>query len=75
MDLAYGPAHQDFREEVRGFLRTHHRQIPPSSGATRAQTLAWQSLLIEHGYAARTITRQFGGFGAEPDILQIPHCR
>jgi alkylation response protein AidB-like acyl-CoA dehydrogenase len=30
---------------------------------------AWQKLLIEHGYAARTIPTAYGGFGAAPDIL------
>ena len=30
----------------------------------------WQKLLIEHGYAARTIPKEYGGYGAEPDILK-----
>jgi alkylation response protein AidB-like acyl-CoA dehydrogenase len=32
--------------------------------------LAWQALLIEHGYAGRTIPKAYGGFGAQPDILK-----
>ncbi len=32
--------------------------------------MAWQKLLIEHGYAARTIPKEYGGFGAAPDILK-----
>ncbi len=31
---------------------------------------AWQALLIEHGYAARTIPKEYGGYGAKPDILK-----
>src|SRR5690606_33282029 len=31
--------------------------------------LDWQRRLIEHGYVGRTIPVEFGGFGAEPDIL------
>ncbi|HEY7852205.1 MAG TPA: acyl-CoA dehydrogenase family protein [Caulobacteraceae bacterium] len=69
MDLAYSPAHERFRDEVRGFLAAHHGEIP-AAGATRAQTLAWQALLIARGYAARTIPKAYGGFGAEPDILK-----
>jgi alkylation response protein AidB-like acyl-CoA dehydrogenase len=30
----------------------------------------WQALLIEHGYAARTVPVAYGGFGAAPDILK-----
>jgi alkylation response protein AidB-like acyl-CoA dehydrogenase len=30
----------------------------------------WQKLLIEHGYAARTIPKKYGGYGAEPDVLK-----
>ena len=70
MDLAYSPAHESFRDEVRGFLAAHLGDIPPPTGASRAQTLAWQALLIEHGYAARTIPKAYGGFGADPDILK-----
>ncbi len=30
----------------------------------------WQKLLIEHGYAARTIPKDYGGYGAAPDVLK-----
>ena len=33
------------------------------------KVLGWQKLLIEHGYAARTIPEAYGGYGAEPDVL------
>jgi alkylation response protein AidB-like acyl-CoA dehydrogenase len=69
MDLAYGPAYDAFRDEVRGFLAAH-RDRYPGPDAARAERLAWQALLIEHGYAARTIPRGYGGYGAEPDILK-----
>jgi alkylation response protein AidB-like acyl-CoA dehydrogenase len=39
-------------------------------GASREQILGWQKTLIAHGYAARTIPRAYGGFGAAPDILK-----
>lgn len=31
--------------------------------------LAWQALLLAHGYAGREVPRDFGGFGATPDVL------
>ena len=70
MDLAYGPRYEAFRGEVRAFLENHRHEFPPASGATRAQVLSWQARLIEHGYAARTLPRRYGGFGADPDILE-----
>jgi alkylation response protein AidB-like acyl-CoA dehydrogenase len=68
MDLAYGPRYEAFRREVSDFLVAHRERFP-RPGA-RDESLAWQKLLLEHGYAARTIPREFGGFGAEPDILE-----
>lgn len=72
MDLAYGPEYEAFREEVRGFIRQHGASAPKRFGVARPsdEVLAWQRLLIEHGLAARTIPKQYGGYGAEPDILK-----
>jgi alkylation response protein AidB-like acyl-CoA dehydrogenase len=67
MDLSLSPQHQAFREEVRAFLAEHGHKAP--RGENR-DVLAWQRLLIEHGYAARTIPKDYGGFGAAPDILE-----
>jgi alkylation response protein AidB-like acyl-CoA dehydrogenase len=70
MDLAYGPAYQAFAAEVDAFLEAHRDWWPPAVGATREQVLAWQRTLIAQGYAARTIPKAYGGYGAEPDILK-----
>ena len=35
-----------------------------------AEAVEWQKLLIEYGYTARTIPKEYGGYGAEPDILK-----
>jgi alkylation response protein AidB-like acyl-CoA dehydrogenase len=67
MDLRLTPEQATFREEVRGFLAAHRDAY--EMGAAK-DPLAWQRLLIEHGYAARTIPREYGGFGAAPDILK-----
>jgi alkylation response protein AidB-like acyl-CoA dehydrogenase len=61
MDLAYGPDYEAFRKQVRDFIAKHHDRSP---------RLEWQRLLIENGYAARTIPKEYGGYGAQPDILK-----
>ena len=73
MELEYGPEYDAFREEVRQFLKSHGDRAPAGQGrAARPSTEAveWQKLLIEHGYTARTIPTEYGGYGAEPDILK-----
>ncbi len=75
MDLTYGPEYEAFRAEVRGFLEAHRDDAPRAGigrggGASRERMLEWQRSLIEHGYAARTIPREYGGFGAKPDLVQ-----
>lgn len=72
MDLAYRPEYEAFREEVRAFLETHKDKAPNARGTGRpsGDARAWQRVLIEHGYAARTIPKEYGGYGAEPDILK-----
>ena len=68
MDLAYGPRYEAFRAEVRDFTARFAARAPRGQGM--AASREWQQLLLEHGYAARTIPREYGGYGAEPDILE-----
>ncbi|MFI5317369.1 MAG: acyl-CoA dehydrogenase family protein [Myxococcota bacterium] len=75
MDLTYGPQYEAFRAQVRGFLEARREEAPRAGIglgglASRERMLAWQRTLIEHGYAARTIPREYGGFGAQPDLVQ-----
>ncbi len=67
MDLTLTPELDSFRDEVRAFLQAHRSEY--EAGQPR-DALAWQRLLIDNGYAARTIPREYGGYGAEPDILK-----
>ncbi|MEJ2132320.1 MAG: acyl-CoA dehydrogenase family protein, partial [Gammaproteobacteria bacterium] len=69
MDLAYSPEYEAFRAEVRSFLEAN-KDKAPKPGAGRAGSRQWQQLLIQHGYAARTIPKEYGGAGLEPDILK-----
>ena len=72
MDLKLDQEMIAFRDEVRSFLDDHRAEFANGAGADRPReaALAWQCLLIEHGYAARTIPKLYGGYGAEPDILK-----
>ena len=72
MDLSYSAEHEAFRQEVRDFLAENAVSYPKPFGVNRPtpEARAWQAQLIERGYAARSIPREYGGFGAEPDILK-----
>jgi alkylation response protein AidB-like acyl-CoA dehydrogenase len=67
MDLTLTPELEAFRDEVRAFLEAHRSEY---AGGQPLDAGAWQRLLIENGYAARTIPKAYGGFGAEPDLLK-----
>jgi alkylation response protein AidB-like acyl-CoA dehydrogenase len=67
MDLTLTPELTAFREEVRAFLDAHKAE---HEGGAPKDPKAWQRLLIDNGYAARTIPKAYGGFGAEPDGLK-----
>ena len=70
MDLSYGPQYESFRSELRAFLEEHKPQAPRGAGFRSEKMLGWQKLLIEHGYTARTIPKEYGGYGGDPDILK-----
>jgi alkylation response protein AidB-like acyl-CoA dehydrogenase len=71
MQLEYGPRYEEFRQEVRTFLEKNKGKAPrgPLLGKGR-EVSAWLDLLIENGYYARTIPKRYGGYGAEPDLLE-----
>jgi alkylation response protein AidB-like acyl-CoA dehydrogenase len=73
MDLRLSPRHEALQNEVRAFIRQHGHRSPKLGGGRKRpdqKTLDWQKLLIEQGYAGRTIPKQYGGFGAEPDVME-----
>ena len=71
MDLSYSLEYESFRAEIRAFAKEHGAAAPRGGmAATIEGAREWQKLLIAHGYAARTIPKEYGGFGAEPDILK-----
>ena len=71
MDLSYGSEYDAFREEVKSFVRSNKHKQPQLGDGIKSQAMRdWQRLLIEHGYHSRTIAREYGGYGAEPDIIK-----
>jgi alkylation response protein AidB-like acyl-CoA dehydrogenase len=71
MDLSIDARYDAFREEVRKFLAEN--KAPKNMGLHDDNTperVAWLTKLIEHGYWARTIPKEYGGYGAEPDLLE-----
>ena len=71
MDLAFSKEYEDFRTELQQFLKDNKQLSPGPWAQGKGDDVAvkWQCLLIEHGYAARTIPKDYGGYGAEPDPL------
>ncbi len=70
MDLSFGSEYTTFREEVRQFVEQYKDEQPQSGRQRSEEALTWQKLLIENGYHSRTIPKEYGGYGAEPDIIK-----
>jgi alkylation response protein AidB-like acyl-CoA dehydrogenase len=73
MDLSLSDKHRDLQAQVRAFIEQHGHKSPKVGGGRKRpdqKTLDWQKLLVEHGYVGRTIPRAYGGFGAQPDVME-----
>ena len=74
MDLTYTKEYLEFEKKVEDFcLNFKNINIvnTPTEGSKKSISRAeWQNLLIENGYFARAIPKEYGGFGGEPDILK-----
>jgi alkylation response protein AidB-like acyl-CoA dehydrogenase len=72
MDLTLSEPYQALQAEVRDFIRQHGDKSPKVGGGRKRpdqKALDWQKRLVENGYAGRTVPREYGGFGAAPDIM------
>ena len=70
MDLSFGAEYDEFRTEIKQFIASRGDKSPKQTGMGNTEAIAWQKILIDNGYAARTIPAKYGGFGAEPDIIK-----
>ena len=72
MDLSLSPEYEKFRDDIANLLEENKDKAPTQAdrGMKNKRRMAWQKWLIENGLAARTIPKEYGGYGAEPDILK-----
>ena len=72
MDLKPSAEYIEFRKEVKSFLKDNLNMAGKARNPARPNKneLEWQDKLIKNGYAARTIPKDYGGYGAEPDVLK-----
>ena len=70
MDLSFGAEYDEFRTEIKQFIASSGDKSPKQAGMGNTEAIAWQKILIDNGYAARTVPAKYGGFGAEPDIIK-----
>ena len=60
MDLEYGPEYDDFRSEVTNFIKEN--EGVKLSGPMRDESrINWQQKLIDNGYFARSVPKEYGG--------------
>ena len=74
MDLRYSARHRALQEEARGFVKKYGQLSPKTGGGRKrpdARALDWQKLLLERGYFARNIPREYGGLGLPVDIMEL----
>ena len=70
MDLEYGPEYNDFRKEVISFVKENENV--ELEGPLRSKSrIAWQQKLIDNGYFARSIPKEYGGYGGDMDIIKL----
>jgi alkylation response protein AidB-like acyl-CoA dehydrogenase len=81
MDLEYGKQYEDYRLEVQEFCKKYKgvqfndtAKIPLASnnksGGPIMSRSDWQKILIENGYFARSIPKEYGGYGGDSDIIK-----
>jgi alkylation response protein AidB-like acyl-CoA dehydrogenase len=74
MELTYSEKYLTLQSEVRAFIAKHgHRSPKPGGGRQKPsqKALDWQKLLLEHGYFARNIPKEYGGFGLPLDVMEL----
>lgn len=74
MDLQYSAKYRSLQEEVRSFIK-EYRHLSPRTGGGRKRpdkrALDWQKLLLDRGFFARNIPKDYGGFGLPVDVMEL----
>jgi alkylation response protein AidB-like acyl-CoA dehydrogenase len=81
MDLEYGSQYEEYKKEVQIFCKKYHgvhfsdaAKTPMATDNKSAGPVVtrseWQKILIENGYFARSIPKEYGGFGGDSDVIK-----
>ena len=81
MNLNYGPEYKNFKKEVITFCKkwegvhfVDEAKLPLTPitkvGGIKITRTEWQSILIKEGYFARSIPKEYGGYGGESDVIK-----
>lgn len=74
MDLQYSAKYRSLQEEVRSFIKEYGHLSPRTGGGRKRpdkRALDWQKLLLERGFFARNIPKDYGGFGLPVDVMEL----
>ena len=84
MNLDYGPEYEEFRKEIKEFCKKYQglefsdglgvtlgagKKSDKKNGLIMTRS-EWQKILIERGYFAREVPKEYGGYGGTIDILK-----
>ena len=81
MNLNYGPEYKNFKKEVITFCKKwegvhfiDEAKLPLTPitkvGGKKITRTEWQSILINEGYFARSIPKEYGGYGGDSDVIK-----
>ena len=83
MDLEYGLEYEEYKKEVQAFCKKYNgiqftkdlntlasSAFSNESGGPKMSRSDWQKTLIENGFFARSIPKEYGGFGGESDVIK-----
>ena len=72
MDLAWSEHHVTYREQLKQFLDSNSSWAPKTGERIDAEVIRrWQQLLIDNGYTARGVPKEYGGAECSPDPLEV----
>jgi alkylation response protein AidB-like acyl-CoA dehydrogenase len=75
MDLSYGPQAEDFRREVRAFLKAAWTPKYVDKAGMKSFTAAFRVKATQAGYLYRSIPQEYGGSGQPADVIRAQVIR
>lgn len=75
MDLSYGSAADDFRDDVKGFLKENWLSLDAELARSADEVVAFRKKATEAGYLYRSIPKRYGGSEQPVDIIRAQVIR